>query len=325
MPTRLLGSRSLTASYGGNANNTASTSAAVTLTVGATTIPLPVATLGQSTTTTTASTQFTLTWGSTNATACVIEKSLISGGTSGPWGPTVQGCGGGPAGSCYPGPTLVGTHLFRNICTGPGGTSLAEMIIHTVTPPRPVATIGQSDLVTPAGTPFTLTWGSTGATACVIEKALMSGGTSGPWGPTVQGCGGGPAGSCYPGPTIVGTHQFRNICTGPGGTSLAVAVNHVVTIPPPVATLDQSTTTTTPGTKFTLTWGSTGATACVIEKALRIGNSLGPWGPTVQGCGGGPAGSCYPGPAVVGAHIFRNICTGPGGISIAATVYHTVQ
>ena len=271
----------------------------------------PTATLSQSTSSTAPDTTFTLTWGSTNATACAIDKS-VNGGS---W-MTASGCTStATSGTCTTNPGTPGTHVFRNICTGPGGTSTAATVSHTVTDPVPTATLSQSTAATAPDTVFTLTWGSTNATACAIDKSV----NGGSW-MTASGCTStATSGTCTAAPNTPGTHVFRNICTGPGGTSTAATVSHTV-YAVPTATLSQSTASTTPNTVFTLTWGSTNATACAIDKSVNGGSWM-----TASGCTStATSGTCTAAPGTVGTHVFRNICTGPGGTSTEATVSHTV-
>jgi|GEM_PF-1938188 len=272
---------------------------------------IPATGIFQSTATTVAGAPFTLSWSSQNASSCVLDKS-INGGA---WG-AVASCTSSLSGTCAPSPTVVGTHVFRQTCTNTSGVSSAATVSHVVTASAaPVATISQSAATTPAGAPFTLAWNSQNATSCVLDKSI----DGGAWG-AVGSCASSLSGTCTPSPTILGTHVFRFICSGAGGTSPAATVTHTITAATPVATISQSTATTTAGTPFTLAWSSQNATSCVLDKSINGGA----WG-AVGSCVSALSGTCTPSPTVLGTHVFRLACTGAGGTSPASTVTHTVN
>jgi hypothetical protein len=117
-------------------------------------------------------------------------------------------------------PVVVGTHVWRNTCTGSGTNNTSQATFtHTVHAPV-VATISQSLSVTTAGSPYTLTWGSTAAVTCALD------GSRNGEVPIVYSTA--LSGSMTISPVVVGTHVWRNICTGAGGDTSLATFTHTV-------------------------------------------------------------------------------------------------
>jgi hypothetical protein len=100
------GSYSVTAAYGGDAANSPSTSAATGLTI---TAPKPTATISVAPTSITEGSSATLTWSSTNASACTA---------SGAWSGAQH-----TSGTQSVTPTSTGTQSYALSCSGAGGTA----------------------------------------------------------------------------------------------------------------------------------------------------------------------------------------------------------
>ncbi len=102
------GAYSVTAGYGGDTNNTASTSSAATLTI-TTPPPKPTATISVSPTSITQGASATITWSSTNATTCTASGAWSgSEATSGTQSVT---------------PTAAGSLTYSLACAGTGGSA----------------------------------------------------------------------------------------------------------------------------------------------------------------------------------------------------------
>jgi len=95
--------------------------------------PVPTAlsaNISQSTESTTPGTAFTITWGSTNATNCTVSKSVNGTLTNAVWA-------SGTSGSQAASPTIIGTHVFTNTCTGAGGQA-SQSVTHAVSVDTPL-------------------------------------------------------------------------------------------------------------------------------------------------------------------------------------------
>lgn len=211
---------------GGSASQNATisvTSPAPTVTISAS--PASVAYNGSS----------TLTWSSTNATACTA---------SGAWNVPTATSGSQVLN------LLTATSNYTLTCSGAGG-SVNQTVTITVAPPPPVPTVtlSASSLSVAYNGSSTLTWSSTDATAC-----SASGGWSG-------------------NKTMAGTQLFSPLtstatytlsCSNVSGSASKVVT---VTVGPapvsmPTVTLSASPTIVSNGGSTTLTWSSTNATTC---------------------------------------------------------------
>ena len=186
--------------------------------------PLPVPVLTASPSTIIAGANSTLTWSSTNATACTGTNFNTANHTSGSM--TV---------------TPAATITYSISCTGPGGTANTSATVTVNTPPTTTLTATPGSVT--AGGASTLAWSSTNATVCTGSGFSTGNYTSG-------------TASVSPATTT----SYSVTCTGPGGThtsSATVIVNGLVG-----ASLSASPTNITPGGNSTLTWSSSNATVC---------------------------------------------------------------
>jgi hypothetical protein len=191
----------------------------------------PTVLLNASQTTIDAGGSATLTWSSTNATACTA-----SGGWSGARGVSgMQSTG-----------ALSANTSFSLTCTGPGGTGQPATVIITVNP-LPTAQLTAMPDTVASGSTSMLTWTSTNATACTA-----SGGWSGSLG--VSGSQNTAA--------VATSTTYSLTCNGPGGTSApATVVVNVV----PTATLTVFPSLIEPGGSSMLTWSSSNAASCTAS------------------------------------------------------------
>jgi hypothetical protein len=137
----------------------------------------------------------TLTWTSTNATACSIDQGIGAVNTSG---------------STTLSPTTTTTYTIT--ATGAGGTATASATITVGPPPAPTVSLSANPASIQPGGSATLTWTSTNATSCTID----------------QGIGNVPVtGSVAITPSATTTYTITAI--GPGGTATA---NVTVTVLP---------------------------------------------------------------------------------------------
>ncbi len=176
----------------------------------------------------------TLTWSSSNATACTA-----TGGWSG--SEAVSGTA-----SVTPG--AAGTSTYTLTCTGPGGSSSAFATVTAAAAVVPTVTIAPAPATLTLGQSATLTWSSTSATACTA-----SGAWSGAEGVT---------GTAQVTPAVAGANSYALACTGPGGSGSASATVTVLAPAAPTMTFSASPASLTLGQSATLTWSSTNATAC---------------------------------------------------------------
>jgi len=144
----------------------------------------------------------TLTWTSTNATACVA---------SGGWSGSLALSGSQSTG------VLAATTTFSLTCTGAGGSAGSSATV-TVNAPTPTVTLTASPTSLSSGASATLTWSSTNATSCV---------GSGGWSGSIATSGSQSTGA------LSTTTTYQLGCSGPGGTAQASAK---VTVIPASAT-----------------------------------------------------------------------------------------
>jgi hypothetical protein len=172
-----------------------SASATATVTVTAAVTPSPTVTIAVDPTSVTVGDTSTLTWSSTNATACTA---------SGAWTGTQA-----TSGTASEKPTAAGSQVFTLTCTGAGGSANASATLTATAPPAPTVTIAANPTSVTVGTAATLTWSSTNATACTA---------SGAWSGSEP-----VSGSMSETPTVAGEEIFTLTCTGAGGSANASA------------------------------------------------------------------------------------------------------
>ena len=207
----------------------------------------------------------TLTWHATNATACAA---------SGAW-----------TGAKVSDGSLAITNAngsYTLTCDGPGGT-IARTVAVGVT--APTLTLTASSAAVDLGSPVTLTWHATNATACVASGAWT--GAKGVDGPSTV--------------NVNANSLYVLTCDGPGGS---IAQTVAVTVKAPTLTLTTSAATIDSGSSITLNWHATSASACVASGA---------W--TGTKAADGP--QTITNVSANGAYVLT--CTGPAG-SIAQTV-----
>jgi hypothetical protein len=228
-----VGGHSITAAYGGDSANGASTSTAASVTV--TAVSAPVVTIGVVPASITLGQSAALTWSTTNATSCTASGAWSGGeGTSGTKSVT---------------PTATGSLGYVLTCTGAGGSGNGTATL-TVAAPMPTVTIGVSPTSITLGQSAMLTWSSTNATSCTASNAWTgSEAVSGTLSET---------------PTAAGTLSYVLTCTGVGGSAHATATL-TVTAPKPTVTIGVAPTSITVGQSATVTWSSTNATSCTAS------------------------------------------------------------
>ena len=156
---------------------------------GSTPVAAPTASISASPATVSNGGTSTLSWSSSNATACTA---------SGAWTGTL-----GASGSQSEGPLTAGT-TYSLTCAGAGGTSSTVTVTVNIVP---TAAVTANPASVSAGGASTLSWTSTNATACTA---------SGGWSGTLA-----PNGSQGTGP-LTGGASYALVCSGAGGSSTTV-------------------------------------------------------------------------------------------------------
>ena len=177
----------------------------------------------------------TLSWISTNATACT---------GSGSWSGNQ-----GISGSTSLTPMSAGTYTYTLTCTGAGGSASNSATL-SVTAPAPTVAISVNPTSIVLGQSSTLTWSSTNTTTCTASGS-WTGNTS-------------VSGSTTVTPTSAGTSIYTLACTGAGGT-VSKSVGLSVTAPAPTVAISVNPTSIVLGQSSTLTRSSTNSTACTAS------------------------------------------------------------
>jgi hypothetical protein len=116
--------------------------------------------------------------------------------------------------SCQVTPSQVGTSMltaaFAGTSTFAATTGSAKFVVLAAAAPAPTATISANPSSVAAGSPTTLTWSSTNATACTA---------SGSWSGTLA-----TSGTQSVTPSAIGSYTYTLVCTGAGGNASASAV-----------------------------------------------------------------------------------------------------
>ena len=162
--------------------------------------PTPTATLSSSTGSVEVNTDFTLTWSSTNATACTA---------SGAWSDSI-----GTSGTKTFSESSAGSKTYTITCTGAGGSASDSTTVVVTDPAAPTATITANVSSVIVNNSFTLTWSSTNATSCAA---------SGAWSDSI-----GTSGTQSITETETGVKTYTITCTGAGGSasdSATVTIN----------------------------------------------------------------------------------------------------
>jgi hypothetical protein len=235
-----------------------------------------------------------LSWTIANATACSAsgswsDASLLS----------TDSISSGPMND-------PGVYAFVMSCTGPGGTTSTAQTLSVGAVPAPTVTLHLLSATIQPGTAATLTWSTTGATAC-----SGSGGNSAAWATTqpLSNLAGLSTGAI----ATPGEYAFVLSCTGPGGQSASSQILTVSSSAPlaaPEVTFGGSPTQLQSGGSTTLTWSTTAATTCMSSG----GSGTDVWSgtqPTVS------TGTVIGPLAVAGNYTYALSCTGPGGSTSA--------
>jgi len=225
----------------------------------------------------------TLSWSSSNATACTA---------SGAWSGSEA-----TSGTLSESPSAAGTDVYTLSCTGSGGATSASatLTVSAVTPPPPAAptvTIAANPPDITRGQSTTLNWSSTNATSCTASGAWSGAEPTG--------------GSMNESPDAAGSDTYTLSCSGAGGSASASA-RVTVTAPTPAAptlSITAQPAAITLGQSTTLSWSSANAGSCTASGAWSGDEDT--------------AGEQAETPAATGSAIYTLSCSGPGGNVVAA-------
>lgn len=148
-------------------------------------IPAPTATISATPPSILAKSSSTLSWASTNATACFIDPEI---GVVPPQGSRSV--------------TPASSSRYTITCTGEGGSATSSTLVTVAQPPKPTAQISAAPRQVVKGKVSTLTWSSTNATRCDIQPGI---GEVPPQGSREV--------------TLTQDTSYRLLCTGDGGSA----------------------------------------------------------------------------------------------------------
>jgi sugar lactone lactonase YvrE len=233
--------------------------------------------------------QTTLTWTSTNATACMA---------SGDWSGSQSTSGSSLV--TLP-PVAVTTTFTYTLTCGTSQPATATVVVTAPSGPAPtIDTFSASPSSLPftgSGLTTTLTWTSTGATSCAVSGDLTA---------NLPASGGKAI-------TVAAAkvYTFSLVCTGAGGPSAASTATFTVTPPKPVITMYSSPSTIAVGGSSTLTWSTAYATSCAASDwTLSVATS----GTAIV------TPIVAAGTALPITRAYTMTCTGPGGSTTQAAV-----
>jgi len=179
----------------------------------------------------------TISWVTTNATACT--------GSGGGWSGSEPVNGSASTGA------LTSSTSYMLSCTGPGGNA-AQSTTVTVTAANPVVTISANPSTVASGNTSTLTWSSTNTTSCTASNGWT---------------GNEPTSGTQSTVALSATTKFVLTCTGPGGTAQN-STTVSVTVNPPSVSLTANPSSIASGGSSTLTWSSKNASSCAASGAF---------------------------------------------------------
>ena len=217
--------------------------------------PAPTVSLTANPTTVDVNGSSTLSWSSTDASAC---------SAGGAWSGTKATSGSEAVGA------LTTTSRFTLVCNGAGGSAEQSVMVSVNAPPplpAPTVSLAANPVMIAYRAVSTLTWSSRDATSCAA---------SGDWSGMKA-----TSGDQSVGP-LTQTSTFILTCSGPGGSagrSVTVAVDRA---PLPTVSLIANPTTVDVNGSSTLSWSSTDASACSAggawsgSKPLSGNASVGP-------------------------------------------------
>ncbi len=282
------------------------------------TTPPPTATISSTPTSISSGSTATISWSSTNATAC----TLSSGQT-------------GTSGSATVSPIVTTTYTIT--CTSVTGTGTQSTTVTVLSTEWKTIAQENENFTVPSATLTRYGQGTTWIEKTVTGTATCSNtfygsdplmgtakvcqipSTSGTTTPPLNGACGSANGTtvssapasnlCSSGTasSVTGSGPWTWSCAGSNGGTTASCSASLATVPPPVASLSTSATTITLGQSATLTWSSTNATSC----SLSSGQS-------------GTSGNTTVSPTVTTTYTLT--CTGSGGTntkSVTLTVTTT--
>ena len=197
--------------------------------------PAPTVTISASPSTVASGSAATLSWSSTNATACTA---------SGGW------AGNEPVNGSRSTGALTANTTYTLTCTGPGGNA-AQSTTVSVKSPKPTVSLSVGPSAIASGSSATLTWSSANATSCT---------GSGAWSGSEALSGSQSTGA------LTANATYTLTCTGPGGSAAQSATVSVKAAAPSIS-LSANPSTVTSGSGSTITWSSTNATACTASGA----------------------------------------------------------
>jgi hypothetical protein len=222
----------------------ASHSTTVTVTGTPSAAPAPTVTISASPSSVTSGRSSTLTWSSTNATAC---------SAAGAWSGTkaVSGSQGTAA--------LSADASYQLTCTGAGGSATHTATV-SVTNAAPTVNLAASPSTVQTGANTTLTWSSTNATSCTASGGWL--GSRATSGSSTTGA-------------LNTTTIYALACTGAGGTANKTATVTVGAVSNGTATLSwKAPTTNTDGTPVTPLSGYTiyyGTSPSALSHSISAG------------------------------------------------------
>ena len=154
-----------------------------------------IVSIGASPTALTVGQSTTLTWSSSNATAC-----LASGDATGAWSGTVA-----LSGTKIVTPPAAGTFTYTLTCNGVADSTSVVVTNAPATAPLPTVSLSFAPPSVPAGQASTLAWSTTNATSCAASGAWAGNQAT--------------SGSLAVTPAIAGTYTYTLSCTGAGGSA----------------------------------------------------------------------------------------------------------
>jgi Protein of unknown function (DUF3443) len=170
------------------------TSSVPTTTLSSGNNPVVIVSIGASPTALTVGESTTLTWSSSNATACQA---------SGDWSGTEA-----LSGKQFVTPLTAGT--FTYILTCDGVASSTSVVVAEAPTPIPTVSLSLAPASVPVGQPSTLAWSTTNADSCVASSVPFSVA----WAGSKD-----PSGSIAVSQTIAGSYTYNLTCTGRGGSA----------------------------------------------------------------------------------------------------------
>ncbi len=173
-------------------------------TTSGTTTPTPTVTVSVNPQVVTPGGTSTITWTTTNATACVA---------SGSWSGAQPA--NDAAGVTTAALTTVGTYTYALTCTGPGGSGSGSQQIFVGAVSAPTVNVTITPTAIQPGDSATLTWSSTNSTACTATGGT---GTDG-WNGTLATSN--ATGLNTGAIATAGQYAYTLTCAGPGGTGSA--------------------------------------------------------------------------------------------------------